>query len=223
MINNNLDYERNSNIAPAGVADSTATARASPPATISPTTANRNNQNSNTNTNTNNSNQHTSIDNGSYFNRFDNRIAANLAAVLTGARFRSSSTSSTSSSPAKTLQRAKNANNLANTPNSSTNMNTVGKAIGNHYNGVSTLGGVRKPPTYLPLRHGVVGDSPRPSSPMLNGSVGRNRRPMHLFTQANLNCNDNEKAVQHTPPSSDEDNSPTELNNCKRLADKPPL
>ncbi|XP_020809056.1 uncharacterized protein LOC110184766 isoform X2 [Drosophila serrata] len=34
-------------------------------------------------------------------------------------------------------------------------------------------------------------------------------------------CNDNEKVAQ--TPSSDEDNSPTELNNCKRLADKPPL
>lgn len=37
----------------------------------------------------------------------------------------------------------------------------------------------------------------------------------------NKSCNDNEKVVQ--TPSSDEDNSPTELNNCKRLADKPPL
>lgn len=34
-------------------------------------------------------------------------------------------------------------------------------------------------------------------------------------------CNDNEKVAQ--TPSSDEDNSPTELNNCKRLTDKPPL
>ncbi|XP_052846280.1 EGFR adapter protein isoform X2 [Drosophila gunungcola] len=34
-------------------------------------------------------------------------------------------------------------------------------------------------------------------------------------------CNDNEKVAQ--TPSSDEDNSPTELNSCKRLADKPPL
>lgn len=177
MINNNLDYERNSNTTPAGVADSIAIANASPPATISPTTANRNNQNSNTN-----SNHHTSVDNGSYFNRFDNRIAANLAAVLTGSRFRSSSTSSTSS-PAKTRQRAKNANNLPTTAgisNSSTNVHTVGKAIGNRYNGVSTLGGGRNPPNHLPLRHS------RPSSTMLHGSVGRNRRPLHLFTQANL-------------------------------------
>jgi len=36
-----------------------------------------------------------------------------------------------------------------------------------------------------------------------------------------LSCNDNEKVAQ--TPSSDEDNSPTELNSCKRLADKPPL
>ncbi|KRF84057.1 uncharacterized protein Dvir_GJ12926, isoform B [Drosophila virilis] len=34
-------------------------------------------------------------------------------------------------------------------------------------------------------------------------------------------CNENEKVAQ--TPSSDEDNSPTELNNCKRLTDKPPL
>ncbi|XP_055841359.1 EGFR adapter protein [Episyrphus balteatus] len=34
-------------------------------------------------------------------------------------------------------------------------------------------------------------------------------------------CNDNEKVAQ--TPSSDEDNSPTELNNCKRLGEKPPL
>ncbi|XP_016981385.1 uncharacterized protein LOC108046289 isoform X2 [Drosophila rhopaloa] len=34
-------------------------------------------------------------------------------------------------------------------------------------------------------------------------------------------CNDNEKVAK--TPSSDEDNSPTELNSCKRLADKPPL
>ncbi|CAD7004208.1 unnamed protein product [Ceratitis capitata] len=105
-------------------------------------------------------------------------------------------------------------------------MHTVGKANkGQHCNGVSTLGaggggaGIRQPPTHLQLHKG--GGS-RPSSPVVAGSVGRNRRPLHLFTQANLNCNDNEKAV-HTPPSSDEDNSPTELNNCKRLVDKPPL
>ncbi|XP_054733862.1 EGFR adapter protein-like [Anastrepha obliqua] len=204
MINNNLDYERNSNTTPDSVATNTAAAHtttAMRSTTVSPTTANSNNQNSNSN--------QPSVDNGSYFNRFDNRIAANLAAVLTGSRFRSSSTSSSTSSASKTLQRKRNANNLHNTQgisNSSTNMNTVGKAIGNHYNGISTLGGRHNPPTHL----------------QLHGSVGRSRRPLHLFTQANLNCNDNEKAV-HIPPSSDEDNSPTELNNCKRLADKPPL
>uniref|UniRef100_W8C5E5 Tensin-4 n=1 Tax=Ceratitis capitata TaxID=7213 RepID=W8C5E5_CERCA len=46
-------------------------------------------------------------------------------------------------------------------------------------------------------------------------------KSLELIDQ-NQSCNDNEKAV-HTPPSSDEDNSPTELNNCKRLVDKPPL
>lgn len=34
-------------------------------------------------------------------------------------------------------------------------------------------------------------------------------------------CNDNEKIVHS--PSSDDDNSPTGMNNCRRLADKPPL
>ncbi|XP_011185374.1 EGFR adapter protein [Zeugodacus cucurbitae] len=221
MINNNLDYERNSNTTPAGVdgvVAPTATTTTTPSATISPTTANSNNRNSNSNSNSN----HASVDNGSYFNRFDNRIAANLAAVLTGSRFRSSSSST--SSPTKTLQKTKNANNLRTAQgfsNSSTNMHTVGSAATPPYNGVSTLGGGRKPPAHLQLHNG--GSNSRPSSPQLNGgSVGRNRRPLHLFTQANLNCNDNEKAV-HTPPSSDEDNSPTELNNCKRLVDKPPL
>ncbi|XP_069968220.1 EGFR adapter protein [Bactrocera oleae] len=215
MINNNLDYERNSNTMPAGVDIDVAPAATTITlsTTISPTTANSNNRNSNSNSN------HPSVDNGSYFNRFDNRIAANLAAVLTGSRFRSSSTSS----PTKTLQKTKNANNLRTAhgfSNSSTNMHAVGSAVTQHYSGVSTLGGGRKPPAHLQLHN--VGNDSRPSSPQLHGSVGRNRRPLHLFTQANLNCNDNEKAA-HTPPSSDEDNSPTELNNCKRLVDKPPL
>lgn len=41
------------------------------------------------------------------------------------------------------------------------------------------------------------------------------------FKNVLFSCNDNEKVAQ--TPSSDEDNSPTELNSCKRLADKPPL
>ncbi|CAD7082326.1 unnamed protein product [Hermetia illucens] len=54
-----------------------------------------------------------------------------------------------------------------------------------------------------------------------HGSPSAHRRPVHLFPQPNLNCNDNE----HIPrsPSSEEDNSPTEMNNCRRLVDKPPL
>lgn len=179
MINNNLDYERNSNTMPAGVDIDVAPAATTITlsTTISPTTANSNNRNSNSNSN------HPSVDNGSYFNRFDNRIAANLAAVLTGSRFRSSSTSS----PTKTLQKTKNANNLRTAhgfSNSSTNMHAVGSAVTQHYSGVSTLGGGRKPPAHLQLHN--VGSDSRPSSPQLHGSVGRNRRPLHLFTQANL-------------------------------------
>lgn len=183
MINNNLDYERNSNTTPAGVdIDAAPVATTTPSTTISPTTANSNNRNSNSNSNSN----HPIVDNGSYFNRFDNRIAANLAAVLTGSRFRSSSTSS----PSKTLQRTRNANNLRSAQgfsNSSTNMHAVVSAAPQHYNSVSTLGGRnggRKPPTHLQLHYG--GSDSRPSSTQLNGSVGRNRRPLHLFTQANL-------------------------------------
>ncbi|XP_017048655.1 putative uncharacterized protein DDB_G0282133 [Drosophila ficusphila] len=144
-------------------------------------TADNSNSNSNANSNINpNSNQNSNSNSNSYFNRFDNRIAANLAAVLTGAgaRFRSSSCSNRQStgSPNPAILR-------------------------------SPLATISRGKTSLAT----------PSSP---ASLGR-RRPLQLFTHANLNCNDNEKVAQ--TPSSDEDNSPTELNSCKRLADKPPL
>ncbi|EDV51077.1 serine/threonine-protein kinase phg2 isoform X2 [Drosophila erecta] len=79
--------------------------------------------------------------------------------------------------------------------------------------------GVANPPV---LRSPLATISRRTSlaTPPSPASLGR-RRPLQLFTHANLNCNDNEKVAQ--TPSSDEDNSPTELNSCKRLADKPPL
>ncbi|KAL5291018.1 hypothetical protein ACFFRR_010433 [Megaselia abdita] len=52
-------------------------------------------------------------------------------------------------------------------------------------------------------------------------SFKRRHRPLRLFSSSNINCNDNEKIVHS--PSSEDDNSPTEMNNCRRLADKPPL
>ncbi|KAH8270502.1 hypothetical protein KR018_010905 [Drosophila ironensis] len=141
-------------------------------------TADSSNSNSNSNSNAN-VNSNANPNSNSYFNRFDNRIAANLAAVLTGAgaRFRSSSCSNRPSNNATAALRSP----------------------------LATIS--RGKPSVLAT----------PSSP---ASLGR-RRPLQLFTQANFNCNDNEKVAQ--TPSSDEDNSPTELNNCKRLADKPPL
>ncbi|XP_055378931.1 probable serine/threonine-protein kinase cdc7 [Condylostylus longicornis] len=66
----------------------------------------------------------------------------------------------------------------------------------------------------------------------------QNCRPIHLFQQQqqqNNHCNnansdsssggDGDNAGQQSPqsPSSEEDNSPTEMNNCRRLGDKPPL
>ncbi|KAM8709560.1 hypothetical protein ACLKA7_016375 [Drosophila subpalustris] len=189
ITNNNLDYEKSSTAAARG----TATASETTTATIagggnsnsnsngsasssnnsSPTADSLNNSNSNVNLNSNSN----SI---SYFNRFDNRIAANLAAVITGARFRSSSCNSRHQDNARST--------------------------------TSTL--TRSSQQQHPRGRTATPSSPSPVT------LGR-RRPLQLFTQANLNCNDNEKVAQ--TPSSDEDNSPTELNNCKRLTDKPPL
>ncbi|XP_017840068.1 tensin-1 [Drosophila busckii] len=171
ITNNNLDYAKSCVDLSNGSASSS---------TNSSPTADNSNLNPNANANAN-ANTH------SYFNRFDNRIAANLAAVITGARFRSSSCNS------RQQQQQQQPDNARHNP-------TAGRTA-QHYQqllrGRSCLA--------------------KPASP---ASLGR-RRPLQLFTQANLNCNDNEKVAQ--TPSSDEDNSPTELNNCKRLTDKPPL
>ncbi|KAM7354996.1 EGFR adapter protein-like isoform 1-T3 [Cochliomyia hominivorax] len=62
----------------------------------------------------------------------------------------------------------------------------------------------------------------------LTTSVGR--RPIHPLPKIGLSCNDdnNMPKLHHhhqmpLSPSSEEDNSPTEMNNCRRLLDKPPL
>uniref|UniRef100_A0A6P4F237 Tensin-1 isoform X1 n=1 Tax=Drosophila rhopaloa TaxID=1041015 RepID=A0A6P4F237_DRORH len=197
ITNNNLDYDQgsassNTVAAAASTASTAATSAAmsnrngstSSSSNSSPTADNSNsnsNSNSNINPNSNqNQNQNSNSNSNSYFNRFDNRIAANLAAVLTGAgaRFRSSSCSNRQ--PAGLANSAALRSPLATISRGKTSLAT-------------------------------------PSSP---ASLGR-RRPLQLFTHANLNCNDNEKVAK--TPSSDEDNSPTELNSCKRLADKPPL
>ncbi|XP_030567815.1 tensin-1 [Drosophila novamexicana] len=191
ITNNNLDYEKScltAATAAAVAADAAATiagsnsnsnGSASSSNNSSPTADNQNNSNSNSSSHSMNSNNSPS----SYFNRFDNRIAANLAAVITGARFRSSSCSS--------RHHARQVNN-----------------------------GSRTSYHYLSATRGRSTLSNATATPPSPASLGR-RRPLHLFTQANLNCNENEKVAQ--TPSSDEDNSPTELNNCKRLTDKPPL
>ncbi|XP_055378812.1 EGFR adapter protein-like [Condylostylus longicornis] len=59
-------------------------------------------------------------------------------------------------------------------------------------------------------------------SPNISNNITPRHRPIHLFsTTANLNTNGNEPPPHS--PSSEEDNSPTEMNNCRRLVDKPPL
>ncbi|XP_023160378.2 nuclear transcription factor Y subunit alpha [Drosophila hydei] len=207
ITNNNLDYEKSCLPMAAratATAAATVTATANTAATIasgssnsngsasssnnsSPTADNHNNTHSNSNSNSNstsNSNSNSNSNGSSYFNRFDNRIAANLAAVITGARFRSSSCNSRQQPTQQPV--------LQHTARTSYHYLSATR-------GRSTL------------------NSATPTSP---ASLGR-RRPLHLFSQANLNCNDNEKVAQ--TPSSDEDNSPTELNSCKRLTDKPPL
>eukprot|EP00099_Drosophila_melanogaster_P027281 NP_729124.1 PVR adaptor protein [Drosophila melanogaster] len=199
ITNNNLDYDQASasstiiagatsttaGTAATSVAMSNRNGSTSSSSNSSPTADNSNsNSNSNSNANINrnlnqNPNSNSNTNSNSYFNRFDNRIAANLAAVLTGAgaRFRSSSCSN------------------------------------RHPAGVANPAVLRSPLATISRKTSLA----TPPSP---ASLGR-RRPLQLFTHANLNCNDNEKVAQ--TPSSDEDNSPTELNSCKRLADKPPL
>ncbi|XP_017864426.1 PREDICTED: protein sprint isoform X1 [Drosophila arizonae] len=193
ITNNNLDYEKSClPIAARPTATATATSVAGTAATIASGNSNSNgsasssNNSSPTADNHNNTHSHSiSNSNGSsYFNRFDNRIAANLAAVITGARFRSSSCNS--------RQQQTQPPSVHHTSRTSYHYLSASR-------GRSTL------------------SNATPTSP---ASLGR-RRPLQLFSQANLNCNDNEKGA-HTP-SSDEDNSPTELNSCKRLTDKPPL
>ncbi|XP_031619743.1 uncharacterized protein LOC116338542 isoform X2 [Contarinia nasturtii] len=50
------------------------------------------------------------------------------------------------------------------------------------------------------------------------------KRPPHLFSKASTTCeNTNIQNIASRSASSEEDNSPTELNNCRRLIDKPPL
>lgn len=105
ITNNNLDYEKSClpiAARPTATATATATSVAGTAATIASGNSNSNgsasssNNSSPTADNHNNTHSH-SISNsngGSYFNRFDNLIAANLAAVITGARFRSSSCNS---------------------------------------------------------------------------------------------------------------------------------
>ncbi|KAH8302665.1 hypothetical protein KR044_009325, partial [Drosophila immigrans] len=178
ITNNNLDYDKSSTAATV-----TATSTATVATAIASGNSNSNSNGSASSSNNSsptadNSNSNSNANSNSYFNRFDNRIAANLAAVITGARFRSSSCNSRQQQQQQ--QQHDNARTL----------------------------------TRSSLSRGRAAT---PSSP---ATLGR-RRPLQLFSQANLNCNDNEKVAQ--TPSSDEDNSPTELNNCKRLTDKPPL
>lgn len=71
----------------------------------------------------------------------------------------------------------------------------------------------------------------RVEQPMSRVSPTQTRRPIHLLPQISLSCNEppleahlqpSQHAVPRSP-SSEEDNSPTEMNNCRRMADKPPL
>lgn len=62
----------------------------------------------------------------------------------------------------------------------------------------------------------------RVEQPTTHGSPSSQRRPIHLLPQISLSCNDNDPHIPRSP-SSEEDNSPTEMNNCRRLVDKPPL
>uniref|UniRef100_A0A1B0A6I8 SH2 domain-containing protein n=1 Tax=Glossina pallidipes TaxID=7398 RepID=A0A1B0A6I8_GLOPL len=67
----------------------------------------------------------------------------------------------------------------------------------------------------------------RVEQPVTHISPTNERRPIQLLSQISLsNSNDvgghQLNRVQQSP-SSEEDNSPTEMNNCRRLVDKPPL
>ncbi|XP_030385829.1 dual specificity protein kinase splA [Scaptodrosophila lebanonensis] len=228
ITNNNLDYEKNSNTsstgsntAPAATATALATATTTTTASTAMSNSNgsANSSNNSSPTSATNANVNdNSNSNNSYFNRFDNRIAANLAAVITGARFRSSSCSSRTTN---------NANASHNKPHDNAARAAMGVAtsaartLSQHYNSMATLARSK-----APCMSSSSGSSQsRPASPAPPTTYGSpspgRRRPLQLFTPVNLNCNDNDKVAQ--TPSSDEDNSPTELNNCKRLTDKPPL
>lgn len=55
-----------------------------------------------------------------------------------------------------------------------------------------------------------------------NMQQNNHQRPHMLFTKSNVQCDENVN-ITNRSPSSEEDNSPTEMNNCRRLTDKPPL
>lgn len=57
---------------------------------------------------------------------------------------------------------------------------------------------------------------------LLQNSQHQQNRPHMLFSTTNLKCDENVN-ITNRSPSSEEDNSPTELNNCRRMTDKPPL
>lgn len=56
----------------------------------------------------------------------------------------------------------------------------------------------------------------------INMQQNNHQRPHMLFTKSNVQCDENVN-ITNRSPSSEEDNSPTEMNNCRRLTDKPPL
>ncbi|XP_011291382.1 EGFR adapter protein [Musca domestica] len=69
------------------------------------------------------------------------------------------------------------------------------------------------------------------SSHHMASSLGRRSTPntIQALPQISIGCNEDANIVKHHPhqvplsPSSEEDNSVTEMNNCRRLLDKPPL
>ncbi|XP_055688729.1 EGFR adapter protein-like [Lutzomyia longipalpis] len=65
-------------------------------------------------------------------------------------------------------------------------------------------------------------ERPQHGSPL---HVVQQPRPAHLFqkTGVTLTCDENVNITAIRSPSSEEDNSPTEMNNCRRLVEKPPL
>lgn len=58
---------------------------------------------------------------------------------------------------------------------------------------------------------------------MNTGSPNHSSRPMQLFSVTSFNDSKHLHINQSRSPSSEEDNSPTEMNNCRKLMDKPPL